>query len=161
MPASKVTALGLALCVFSLPGPSAGADSKAAPACNAAVQKGSLPTWARDGFHPRTSRVPHVLGQSKNIVAILFAYPLEAPPPFDRNNKILWVSRVPFTWRANLRISAQRMSGIRAIGSPIQRTVKGGPGPSIINLPASGCWRLSLRWAGHADDLDVQYRPRP
>jgi hypothetical protein len=119
-----------------------------------------LPTWARDGFHPATIRIPHVLGRSGKIAAILFAYPLEAPPSLSRNNKILWVSRVPFTWRANLRISAQRMNGTRALGETIQRTVKGGPGPSIINLPTAGCWRLSLRWAGHTDGLDVQYRPR-
>jgi len=30
----------------------------------------------------------------------------------------------------------------------VNRLVRGGPGPSIINLPTAGCWRLALRWAG-------------
>jgi hypothetical protein len=43
----------------------------------------------------------------------------------------------------------------------VSRTVLGGPGPSIINLPASGCWRLTLRWSGRVDSLDLDYAPNP
>jgi hypothetical protein len=38
--------------------------------------------------------------------------------------------------------------------------VRGGPGPSGINLPAPGCWRLALRWSGRTDELDLQYAHR-
>jgi hypothetical protein len=49
------------------------------------------------------------------------------------------------------------MVGARSVGKPVTRVVDGGPGPSIIDLPAAGCWRLDLKWAGHADTLDVRY----
>lgn len=103
--------------------------------------------------------MPHVVGRSGAIVAILFAYPLQAPPPRTHNNKILWVSREPVDSVTSLRISAQLIDGTR-LGKPVQRTVTGGPGPSIVNLPSPGCWRLSLRWAGHTDSLDLPYDAR-
>jgi hypothetical protein len=126
--------------------------------CSSAVRMGPLPLWARGGFHPPTQRIPHVLGRSGRIVAILFSYPLSASPPARHPaNKILWVSRNPVNSFTNLRISAQRMKGTRPLGKPVQRILKGGPGPSYFDLP-TGCWRLSLRWAGHSDGLDLQYR---
>jgi hypothetical protein len=42
---------------------------------------------------------------------------------------------------------------------PVRRTVAGGPGPSIVDLPAAGCWRLALTWSGHTDTMDLVYRP--
>jgi hypothetical protein len=128
--------------------------------CRSAVHRGTLPVWARGGFRPPTQPIPHVLGRSGAIVAILFGDPLTAPPPVTRNNKILWVSRIPVESPTRLRISAQRMVDARPLGKPVRRSVMGGPGPSIINLPTPGCWRLSLSWAGREDTLDLRYRPR-
>jgi hypothetical protein len=156
--ALKVFPLGVALCVLSFSSTSAGAVSRGVGVCGSAVQKGTLPVWARAGFNPPTVGIPHVLGRSGAIVAILFHYPLQAPPPVNHNDKILWVSRVPYTWRATLRISAQRMNGTQLLGAPVQTNIKGGPGPSAVNLSTPGCWRFSLRWAGHTDSLDLQYR---
>jgi len=34
----------------------------------------------------------------------------------------------------------------------------GGPGPSIVDVPAPGCWRLTLSWSARRDSLDLQYR---
>ena len=59
---------------------------------------------------------------------------------------------------SDLRIRAQRMQGAQPIGPVVIRTVIGGPGPSIIDLPAPGCWRLALRWSGRTDTLDLRYR---
>ncbi len=101
-----------------------------------------------------------MIGRSGAIAAILFAHPLESPPPVSHTNKILWVSRRPVTSLTTLRISAQRMRGTQLLGKPVQRRVAGGPNPSIINLPHTGCWRFSLRWSGRRDSLDLQYRPR-
>jgi hypothetical protein len=70
-------------------------------------------------------------------------------------NKILWAAR-----RANgtaLWIRARRMAGSDRVGAPVSRVIAGGPGPSIVNLPAPGCWRLTLRWAGETDTLDLEY----
>ena len=33
----------------------------------------------------------------------------------------------------------------------------GGAGPSIVDLPDPGCWRLTLRWGKHRDTIDLVY----
>jgi len=38
------------------------------------------------------------------------------------------------------------------------RSVPGGPGPSIIDLPRPGCWRLTLTWPEHNDTMALVYR---
>jgi hypothetical protein len=151
-----------ALAIAVLAGVAASAQATASRpvvlACHSNVDTGVLPVWARGGFSDPKPRIPHVLGRSGRIVAILFAYPLLSPPPRDHNNKILWVAR-----KANgsaLRIRAQRMIGSARVGAPVSRRIAGGPGPSIVNLPAPGCWRLTLRWAGQTDTLDLRYRRR-
>jgi hypothetical protein len=135
----------------------AGAGSSPAPACHSAVHKGVLPTWARTGFSDPRPRLPHVIGRSGEIAALVFGYPLRAPPVKDRGNKILWVSRRAVRPLSDLRIRAQRMEGRRRVGRPVTRVVVGGPGPSGINLPAPGCWRLTLRWSGRSDEVDLRY----
>ena len=35
----------------------------------------------------------------------------------------------------------------------VTRKVAGGPGPSGIEMPGSGCWTFDLRWAGRSDRL--------
>jgi hypothetical protein len=131
----------------------------AAPApCRAQVRQGVLPAWARAGFSDPRPRMPHVFGRAHEIVAIVFGYPLLAPPAKNRSNKILWVSRRRVRPLSDLRISAQRMAGRRAIGRPVARRVVGGPNPSIIDLPAAGCWRTTLRWSGRTDHMDLRYR---
>jgi hypothetical protein len=129
-------------------------------ACSAHVTRGVLPSWARTGFSDPRPRMPYVLGARRSIVAILWADPLLSPPPRDHNNKILWVSRSTPVPGSDLRIVAQRMDGSTPVGPAARRTVMGGPGPSIINMPAAGCWRLRLTWSRHTDSLDVSYSPR-
>ena len=121
------------------------------------VTTGVLPTWAQGGFHPPTQSMPYVLGTSGDIVAILFGQPLRSPPAPDRNNKILWVSRVPLRYAGNDALKIQA----RLNGSDLAttRSVNGGPGPSIIDLPAAGCWSLTLSWAGHQDRMSIPYYP--
>ena len=133
------------------------AGSSPAPACHSVVHKGVLPTWARTGFSDPRPRLPHVIGRSGEIAALVFGYPLRSPPVKDRSNKILWVSRRQVRALSDLRIRAQRMEGRRRVGRPVTRVVVGGPGPSGIDLPAPGCWRLTLRWSGRTDQLDLRY----
>ena len=92
--------------------------------------------------------MPHVLGEDGRIVAILFEQPLIA----EREQKILWVSREPVNEPTDLEITATREETV------VTRTVKGGPGPSGIELPGTGCWTLDLRWAGQTDRLRLAYR---
>jgi hypothetical protein len=129
-------------------------------ACRSEVRIGVLPRWARAGFSDARPRMPYELGRSGRIAMIQWG-PLSAPAAADRNNKILWVSHASTHPGSSLRILAQRMTGTSRDGAPVRRAVHGGPGPSIINLPAPGCWRLTLRWSGRTDQLDLHYiRPR-
>lgn len=115
-----------------------------------------LPEWAQGGFFPPARPMPHVLGDRSEIVAILWAehHPLQVPPPVDRNNKILWVTRDgsggPLEIRATLRAS----------GESVTRSLAEGPGPSVVDLPAPGCWSLDLSWDRHHDHLNLAYAPR-
>jgi hypothetical protein len=122
------------------------------------VHEGVLPTWARTGFSDKRPVMPYAVGASNRIAAIVFGYPLLSPPSRTRNNKILWVSHAPLRPMSDLTIRAQRMVGTRAVGPVVLRTVDYGPGPSIIDLPAAGCWRLGLSWSGTTDTLDLRYR---
>jgi hypothetical protein len=128
-----------------------------AVACHSQLRRAVLPTWARAGFSDPRRPMPFALGRSGRVVAIPFG-PLESPPAAKRNNKILWVARTLARAGENLAIRAQRMTGTRRIGRPVSRIVRGGPGPSIINLPSPGCWQMTLRWSGHHDQLDLVYR---
>jgi hypothetical protein len=132
-------------------------ESSASTVCRATVIVDVLPVWARGGFSDPRPRMPYALGRAGKIAAILWADPLESPAPKDHNNKILWVSRAPSVPGSDLRISAQRMAGSTPLGAPVSRKVMGSPGPSIINLPSAGCWRLTLRWSGRVDTLDLRY----
>ena len=99
--------------------------------------------------------MPNVMGEAGNIVAILWVSrdALHSPPLPERNNKILWVSRIPSVAADPLVISATLAGSTRTATA----AVPGGPGPSIINLPAPGCWTLHLSWSGHTDELKLRY----
>ena len=97
--------------------------------------------------------MPHVMGEAGNIVAILWADPLRSPPLPDRSNKILWVSKIPPAAPDPLVITATLAGGTRTV----TRSVPGGPGPSIIDLPAPGCWTLHLSWSSRTDELKLRY----
>jgi len=138
-------------------GGAAETDAHGSLSCQAHVPIKVLPPWARAGFSESVPRMPFVLGMDGSIAAILWANPLQSPPPKSHNNKILWVSRASTRPGSDLRISAQAITRSRPVGQPVQRVVEGGPGPSIINLPHAGCYELTLRWSGHTDRLDLEY----
>ena len=131
----------------------------AASACASAVVYGSLPTWARSGFSPPSLAMPHVLGTRGDIVAVLWAQhdPLVTPALPERRNKILWVSKLPLSAGSSLEITARQLIGGTVAGSVQRRTVAGGPGPSLIDMPTAGCWQFTLRWSGHVDTVDLPY----
>jgi hypothetical protein len=114
-----------------------------------------LPVWARSGFSPADLAMPHVMGEAGNIVAILWATrdALHSPLLHDRNNKILWASRIPLAAPDPLIIRATLAGSTRTATV----SVPGGPGPSIIDLPAPGCWTFHLSWSGHTDELQLRY----
>ncbi len=133
--------------------------STSAPAmttsCPSFITPRQLPTWARAGFQPPTTPMPYVMSDRGDIVAILWADhdPLHAPPLANINNKILWVSKMVPGSVTPLRIQAT----LDGTSQTVTRQVAGGPGPSIIDLPAAGCWSLNLSWSGHQDHLSLRY----
>src|SRR5580692_5353565 len=140
--------------------PSAGVSGGAVAAvasdgCGGQLLVSPLPFWARAGFNPPDQAMPHVMGEAGNIVAIMWAArdALHSPPLPGQNNKILWVSRVPLVAPDPLIIRATLADSTRTATV----SVPGGPGPSIIDLPAPGCWTLHLSWSGHADELQLRY----
>ena len=136
------------------PAQASAAIPAAANGCIGQPPDSPLPVWARSGFTPPDQAMPHVMGAAGNIVAILWAPrdALHAPPLHDRTNKILWVSRIPSA-APDLVIKATLAGSARTATV----SVPGGPGPSIIDLPASGCWTLHLSWAGRTDELKLRY----
>lgn len=120
--------------------------------CGSPVDDGPLPAWASAGFSGDT-RVPHVLGDGGGIVGVLFGQPLTANRTDGKSNKILWVPRDGSAGPGDLVIDAT----LDGAGETARRSVEGGPGPSIIDLPRAGCWRLKLTWPGHTDTMDLSY----
>jgi hypothetical protein len=132
--------------------PAARTAGLAAGGCDDAVKRAPLPTWARAGFTPPDQATTYVQGAGGDIVGVLFG-PLTVPPSRGRQNKILWVARVS-EGGDPLRITA-RLAGSDMVA---HRQVEGGSGPSIVDLPAAGCWRFDLTWSGHDDRLWVPYQ---
>ena len=122
--------------------------------CSASLRTGPLPSWARDGFTGDGSSYRHVEGLGRTVVGVVFGYPLSSPPRPSRENKILWVARNPTSGR--LAVDAQ----LDGTGPVVSREVGFGGGQSIIDLPAPGCWRMTLRWDGQlTDTVDLPYEP--
>src|SRR5215472_19294082 len=159
--ARVLAAVGVALAAAACSGSTQQQQAGSAPAqvsparvdsCSRQPPVSPLPVWARSGFTPPDTAMPHVIGAAGNIVAILWATPnaLHAPPLPDRANKILWVPRVssgPMTIQATLADSTRTAT----VNLP------NGPGPSYVNMPAPGCWTLHLSWGGHTDQLSLRY----
>ena len=137
-------------------GPAADSSAHASPSapdrCTSVVKYDPLPDWARGGFSPNAPPMAHVLSDRGEIMAILFAEPLTTPPRPDRNNKILWKTLTPVT-QGGFKIEAQRVG----TGETTSIEDVDPPGPSIIDLPQPGCWRLSLTWPGKTDTIDLVY----
>ena len=107
--------------------------------------------WARSGFSPPDQPVPFVLGERGTILGVLFGQPLSAPAAPDRGNKILWVTRDPHP-PGPLTITAALDGAVATLEVPE------GPGPSLVDLPTPGCWRLTLAWPDHTDRVAIAYR---
>jgi hypothetical protein len=154
-----VKTLAAAVAALMLAGCTAPADHPAAVpsparACGSPVRTDALPSWARTGFSWDGSGMNHVYGDRGDIVAILFGSPLRSPPAEDHGNKILWVSRQPVESPDQLEVTGV----LDGTAERASQTVQGGPGPSIVDLPRPGCWRLTLSWSGRTDTMDLIYR---
>jgi hypothetical protein len=114
-------------------------------------EPGRLPEWARAGFSSPDPGIPMVYSDRGLMLAILFGSPLASPPAADHNNKILWVAKVGA--EGDFWIDA------RLAGSDlrVRRDLGPAPGPSIVDLPAAGCWHLDLHWGSYTDTINLRY----
>ncbi len=113
----------------------------------APLQTGAPPVWARAGF-TGDSYPPFATSSSGDVVALVFGDPLSAPPVAGRNNKILWVDR---DGAHEMAVTA-RVEGRNEV-TRLRLDV----GPSIVDLPAAGCWHLDLRIGDRNDSIDLRW----
>lgn len=131
--------------------------SNAGGRCQPVVEQGPLPAWARKGL-PGGGSQRHMIGDKGEIAAVLFGYPYHAPAAKGRENKILWVakdSQGAAGMRPGDRLTVKAsLAGTHEVAT---RSIAGGPGPSLVDMPKPGCWKFSLSWPGHSDSLDIEY----
>jgi hypothetical protein len=120
----------------------------------APLRRGAPPAWAAGA----PTQIPFALARGARVAAFFFVYPspLRTGHPGRPTNKILWVVGAPRQGKP-LKIVA-RLFGKRRSPVRFSWPANSSPGeiyPSIIDLPAPGCWRLALAWAGHHATIDV------
>jgi hypothetical protein len=126
------------------------------------LYRGPLPAWTAPAFSnssPGPPAWPHALSDRGTVAAIVFGYPLRSGNPTDPANKILWIMRLP-RLGSPLRIEARPL-GRAARLVRHEWPADSSPGeiyPSYVNVPVTGCWRLTLRWARHTDWIDLLFR---
>ena len=70
-------------------------------------------------------------------------------------NKVLWVPRAGGSGRLHIHARLEGTDVIADVDLP------DGAGPSYVDLPRAGCWRMELAWAGHHDTIDLPYAAPP
>lgn len=122
------------------------------------IYKGGMPDWIRHqlGSSASNDSVIYVVASPSDAAGILFGYPLRAGHPTNPNNKILWLVNGLPTGPA-LEISGNAADSSVANVRQEVPFIASGQGPSIVDLPAAGCWHLQLSWSGHTAAVDVPY----
>ena len=133
----------------------AASDGAADAPCRYKLITHDLPTWARAGFQgPPFNTVPYVTSSGGDIVAVLFGSML-APPPSatEGQNKVLWVPKDPSAGALTVDAHLVGTSENVDIGDISF-------GPSYVDVPKPGCWRLTLHWIGPTETVDIVYGAR-
>ncbi len=145
---------GTAATSRSTPAPSTATQTPAGWTCSDPTTT-VLPTWAQAGFTPATGPTAHLVSDGQTMVAVPFGWPLHAPrQTAGKNNKILWVAR---SGTGPLKIVATEQHTRRTVTVVLPN----GPGPSIVNMPVSGCWQLKLGWGNQHDTMAMRYFSTP
>jgi hypothetical protein len=156
--AGLVTAAAVAVTVLAVAAEARLTRSHADPAvavtdsCSSNVTRAVLPSWARTGFSEPEPVMPFASSASGNVVAILFGNELAAPARPDVGNKVLWVWKQypadPQAVKASARLDGTGPVVTAGLPTPT--------GPSYVDLPTPGCWRLTLSWPGGSDTIDLR-----
>jgi hypothetical protein len=101
----------------------------------------------------------YALSHEANLVAGLFGYPLTVGrAASEGTNKILWIAREPREGQP-LHLTIRRTDGTGPTVTA-EEPANSRPGeiyPSIVDVPAPGCWRIVAEWAGHTATLELAY----
>jgi hypothetical protein len=125
--------------------------------CAGTVMRDSEPpAWAQGGFtHPKGTpwAVPWALGTPGDAIAHVFATQLVAGGrrPDGTANKVLWVVRDYPSFVVEGRPLGQTQPVV---------TIPGGP--SIVDVPAPGCWTFQLSWGSlprHISTINLEVLP--
>ena len=126
------------------------------------LHRGAAPRWTAAAWSTSSkgfaSHLRYAIAANGNVVGVLFGHRLRAGQPENPANKILWIVRQARNGRP-LHIYAQPI-GFSASSVSMTWPADSGPGeiyPSINNVPVPGCWRFTLRWAGHSDVVALHY----
>ena len=119
------------------------------------IRVGAAPHWAATANPPH---IPYALAARGRAAGFLFGNPLRAGDPAHKANKILWIVASPRDGKP-LRLSAHPVGATAPVVTSTW-PANSEPGeiyPSIINVPAPGCWHFTLSWNGHSDTVDLRY----
>ena len=119
------------------------------------LRLGAAPRWAATANPPR---IPYALAARGQAAGFLFGNPLRAGNSINPGNKILWVVASPRDGK-QLRLTGHPLGATAPVVSSTW-PANSEPGeiyPSIINVPAPGCWQFSLSWNGYTDTVDLRY----
>jgi hypothetical protein len=154
-PVAAATASAVSTAPSASSGGAATSEGAADAPCTYKLINTDLPTWARAGFHgPPFNTVPYVTSSRGDIVAVLFGSML-APPPSatEGQNKVLWVPKDPSAGALTVDAHLVGTSENADIGDISF-------GPSYVDVPTPGCWRLTLHWLGPTETIDLVYGAR-
>ncbi len=146
----------LAACSGGGRDPSPAPSDGSAATCGAGLLPGPPPPWTATAKPPDLA---YAAGSAQQIVAIPFVT-LRAPSGDGTVNKVLWVSRVA-RGGAALRITAHP-TGAAAPVVMLELPPNAGPGevyPSIVDVPAPGCWSFEFRWGPNVDTVVLAFLP--
>jgi hypothetical protein len=137
--------------------------SRASVTCETTpLRRGAAPKWTAAAWATSSggfaSHLRYVISARGNVVGVLFSHQLRSGRPENPANKILWIVRQPRNGQP-LHIHAAPI-GFTSRGVTTSWPANSSPGeiyPSIDDVPLPGCWRFSLRWAGHSDVVALHY----
>jgi len=137
--------------------PESGAPTPTVNCEETPIQRAALPEWTASANPPD---LPFVMSVEENLVGVLFANPLRAgePDPNGPSNKILWIAREP---RDGMPLELV-LTPLEGAGDPVTVTqpANSSPGeiyPSIVTVPAPGCWAVTASWNENTATLALPF----
>jgi hypothetical protein len=117
---------------------------------------GRLPRWTLAAKPP--TGLPFAISRHRDVVGILFGYPLRAGHRSNPANKVLWI--VNLARHARPLVLVGRIEGGHRVVHLLE-PADSGPGPiypSNVDVPVAGCWNFSISWGRHTDGISLLFR---